>query len=43
MKEEIRGLHQIRGDYDKPSSYRNWNSFKLPEKDRRPLDQKALR
>lgn len=43
MQEHTRRLHQGRGDWNKPSSHRNWNSSKLPEKAAPPLEDDSYR
>lgn len=43
MREHTRRLRQARGDWNAPSTHRNWNSAKLPEKARPPLEDASYR
>ncbi len=43
IKEHTRMLHKARGDWNAPSSHRNWNSSKLPEKSKPPIEDDSYR
>jgi len=44
MREHTRRLHQVRGDWNTPSTFRNWNDPSTrPEASRDPLSIEAFR
>ncbi len=43
IKEHTRRLHQLRGDWNKPSTHRNWNSSKVPELTKAPIEDDSYR
>jgi hypothetical protein len=43
MREHTRRLHQIRGDWDKPSNFRDWNDTKPQIEAKPPLAIESYR